>query len=296
MASSFEFKPFRPLHFSALIVCVALLGVSVAMAAGKTGSASSPEQASHQGDWRLSIKGKPVQGALLMGQTPPGAQVVVDGTAIPVSEHGHFLLGIGRFDTQPIQLEITTGSADYQLTIPIIKRDFPTEVVDGLPPAKVNPPKAVLDRIRREGALIAKARAVVEPREDFLMPFIWPASGRVSGVYGSRRILNGQPKRPHYGMDIANKTGTPVVAPADGVVRLAEPDLYYSGGTIIIDHGLGLTSTYLHLSQLNVRPGQKVHQGEKIGEIGATGRASGPHLDWRLNLGKKRLDPQLILN
>ncbi len=295
MTLSFRFKPLRR-YIAALIACMALLGFSVAMAANKTGDANRPEQASPQGAWQVSIKGKPVQGALLLGQAPAGARVVADGTAIPVSEQGHFLLGIGRFDTQAMHVEITTGSAAYQLTIPVISRDFPTEVVDGLPPAKVNPPKAVLERIRREGALIAKARAVIEPREDFLMPFIWPANGRVSGVYGSRRILNGQPKRPHYGMDIANKTGTPVVAPANGVVRLAEPNLYYSGGTIIIDHGLGLTSTYLHLSQLNVRPGQKVHQGEKIGEIGATGRATGPHLDWRLNLGKKRLDPQLILH
>jgi len=260
-----------------------------------SGSILGKAQADKAGQWELSLKGKPVQGALLYGTAPQGAKVFANGQKLPVTKGGYFLLGIGRFDTAPVTLRIETGAQSYSLVVPVIQREFPTEMVNGLPPKKVNPPKEVLERIRQEGALIARARGVVEPREDFLVPFQWPAQGRVSGVYGSRRILNGEPKRPHYGMDIANKAGTPVMAPAPGVVRLAEPDLYYSGGTIIIDHGLGLTSTYLHLSAIDVTPGQRVKQGQKIGEIGSTGRATGPHLDWRINLGKKRLDPQLLL-
>ena len=250
----------------------------------------------NQGQWQVSISGKPVQGALLLGHAPPGAHVTVNKTPVPVSDDGVFLLGIGRFNTRPLDVSIRTQGQTYHMTVPVIRRDFPTEVVDGLPASKVNPPPAVLQRIRAEAALVRQARNHVDQRTDFLSGFIWPAQGRVSGVYGSRRILNGEPKRPHYGMDIANATGTPVVAPAAGVVRLAEPDLYYSGGTIIIDHGLGLSSTYLHLSRIDVIPGQRVQQGDKIGEIGASGRATGPHLDWRLNLGQKRLDPQLLLS
>ncbi len=245
--------------------------------------------------WQVTLRGKPVQGALLFGKAPPGSSVMLDDAPLPVTAGGDFLVGIGRFDEKPLTLVVQNDGARYVLTVPVLRRDFPTEVIDGLPAAKVNPPPELLSRIRDEGAKVAKARSFVDMRKDFLTPFIWPASGRISGVYGSRRILNGEPRRPHYGMDIANKTGTPVVAPAPGVVRLAEPDLYYSGGTIVIDHGLGLSSTYLHLSRIEVSPGQRVQQGDKIGEIGATGRATGPHLDWRLNLGQKRLDPQLLL-
>jgi murein DD-endopeptidase MepM/ murein hydrolase activator NlpD len=279
-----------------LVVLVLTCSLVARAAAETTAETPARNKTAGTGQWKISLAGKPVQGALLYGKAPAGAQVSVQGKAVAVTKDGDFLVGIGRFDTRPIDLTVNIHEGTYHLTIPVILREFPTEVVNGLPPKKVNPPKEVLQRIRREAAWIKKARSHVDLRKDFLVPFIWPASGRVSGVYGSRRILNGEPKRPHYGMDIANKTGTPVVAAAPGIVRLAEPDLYYSGGTIVIDHGLGLTSTYLHLSAVDVSPGQRVKQGQKIGEIGSTGRATGPHLDWRLNLISKRLDPQLVLN
>lgn len=247
-------------------------------------------------DYFLTLKGEAVQGGLLIAQTNPGARVEVDGTPVAVTDDGYFMFGFGRFDEANKTLSITHQGQGYQTTVPVQTREFPTERIDGLPPAKVNPPAERLARIAKEQAQVKAARAVWSERRDFLASFIWPSTGRVSGVYGSRRILNGEPKRPHYGMDIANVTGTAVVAPAGGVVTMAVDDHYYTGGTIIIDHGYGLNSTYLHLSQVNVSEGQVLEQGQKIGEIGATGRATGPHLDWRLNIGTDlRLDPQLII-
>lgn len=247
-------------------------------------------------EYFLKLKGKPVQGALIIAQTNPGAAVTIDNKPVAVTDEGHFIFGFGRFDDKDKIIAVEHQDATYKTTVPVIARDFPTERIDGLPPSKVNPPAERMKRIAKEQAQVKAARAVWSEQKAFLEQFIWPAEGRVSGVYGSRRILNGEPKRPHYGMDIANITGSPVVAPASGVVTMAVDDHYYTGGTIIIDHGYGLNSTYLHLSQVNVEEGQVLEQGQKIGEIGATGRATGPHLDWRINIGTSlRLDPQLII-
>jgi len=244
----------------------------------------------------LKLKGEPVQGALIIGQTNPQAEVFVGGSKVAMTEAGYFIFGFGRFDDKDKVVAIKHQGQTYKTTVPVMARDFPTERIDGLPASKVNPPAERLARIAKESAQVKQARAVWSEQTAFLESFIWPAEGRVSGVYGSRRILNGEAKRPHYGMDIANVTGSPVIAPASGVVTMAVNDHYYTGGTIIIDHGYGLNTTYLHLSQVNVSEGQMLEQGQKIGEIGATGRATGPHLDWRLNIGTSlRLDPQLII-
>jgi murein DD-endopeptidase MepM/ murein hydrolase activator NlpD len=159
----------------------------------------------------------------------------------------------------------------------------------------VTPPKKVLERIRRENRMIKKVRAVDSATPHFLKGWIWPSKGRISGVYGSQRVLNGKPRRPHFGVDVAAPVGTPVVAPSDGVVTLVEKDLYYTGGTIIIDHGHGLSSAFLHMNDVTVKKGQAVKQGDRIGTIGKTGRATGPHLDWRINLFDARIDPQLLV-
>jgi len=251
---------------------------------------------SHAEDYFLNLKGKPTQGGLIIAQTNQSSTVLVNGKKTETTKDGYFMFGFGRFDEKPIKLSITFDNITYQASIPVTTREFPTEVIDGLPPSKVNPKPEVYAQIKNDNVKVAKARSFFQKREDFLQTFIWPSQGRVSGVYGSRRILNGEPKRPHYGMDIANKTGTEVVSPASGIVRMAETGMYYTGGTIIIDHGYGLTTTFMHLSQVNVEAGLIIGQGEKIGEIGMTGRATGPHLDWRLNLGKTRLDPQLIIS
>ena len=167
--------------------------------------------------------------------------------------------------------------------------------MDGVPQNTVTPPPELTERIRREANMVAVARKRRDLRNDWASGFIWPAQGRLSGFYGSQRVLNGVPKRPHYGLDVAAPEGTPVIAPAAGVVTLAEADLFYSGGTIIIDHGHGLSSSFLHMSAVTVSSGQRVEQGDTIGAIGASGRASGPHLDWRMNWLNQRIDPQFLV-
>ncbi len=247
-------------------------------------------------DYFLSLKGKPTQGGLIIAQTNKTAAVKINGSNTNTTKDGYFMFGFGRFDEKPINLAITYQNVTFKATIDVTTRDFPTEIINGLPTNKVTPPTSVYTQIKADNVKVAKARSFMDLRRGFLETFMWPSHGRVSGVYGSRRVLNGKPKRPHYGMDIANKTGTEVVAPASGIIRLAETGMYYTGGTVIIDHGYGLTTTFMHLSQVNVQVGLQVKQGEKIGEIGMTGRATGPHLDWRVNLGKTRLDPQLIIS
>ncbi len=241
----------------------------------------------------LELQGVPVQGGLVFGQADPGSTVILDDRELLVSDDGRFLFGFGRDDTGSVSLEVREpGKPPVQRTLDIAPREYNIERVDGLPPATVTPPPEVLERTRREAALVAQARTRRDNRTDWDAGFTWPAQGRLSGFYGSQRVLNGEPRRPHFGVDVAAPTGTPVLAPAPGIVTLAEPDLYFSGGTLILDHGQGLSSTFLHLSAVSVAVGDVVVTGDKIGEIGATGRATGPHLDWRMNWYNKRVDPQ----
>ncbi|MEP1741794.1 MAG: M23 family metallopeptidase [Kangiellaceae bacterium] len=238
----------------------------------------------------------PQQGSLIVGRMLVDGDVYFKGKKLALTETGEFVFGVGRESDLEVQLEVKSSSGTEFFSLAIAKREWKIERVDGLPPSKVNPTSPeTLARIKKEGALVRKARQSTSFQTAFMMQFIKPAEGRISGVYGSQRVLNGEPKRPHFGLDIANKVGTPVVAPADGVVTLAEKDLFYSGGSVIIDHGYGISTTYIHLDSLNVKVGQELKQGELIGGLGATGRATGPHLDWRLNWYNTRLDPQLLL-
>ena len=244
----------------------------------------------------LSFAGEFRQGALVIGQTQSGNAVQVDERLVRVSPEGVFLLGIGRDETGPVSIRVTGEDGTEHLeTRSVITRQYPVQRIDGLPENKVSPPPEVLERIRAEAALTRTARGRNDPRTDFLAGFVWPLKGPVTGVYGSQRILNGQPRTPHFGVDVAAPTGTPVVAPAGGIVSLAHPDMYYSGGTLIMDHGHGLSSTFIHLSRILVSEGQRVDQGQVVAEVGATGRATGPHLDWRMNWFDTRLDPQLVV-
>jgi murein DD-endopeptidase MepM/ murein hydrolase activator NlpD len=244
----------------------------------------------------LSFEGDFIQGGMVSGVTEPGNQVLYDGASVRVSPEGVFLLGFGRDDALKHTLEIKRGSETLERRELVIgKRQYQIQRIDNLPPSKVTPPKRDWERIKRETAMVKKARRLDDARTDFAEGFIWPAHGVISGVYGSQRILNGEPRRPHFGIDIAAPTGTPVYAPADGVVTLAHPDMFFSGGTLILDHGHQLSSSFLHLSRLTVKEGDRVKQGEKIAEIGATGRVTGAHLDWRMNLRKARIDPQLLV-
>ncbi|GAB4187864.1 MAG: M23 family metallopeptidase [Wenzhouxiangellaceae bacterium] len=244
----------------------------------------------------LRLEGSITQGGMIRGKVPPHSQVSYDGEPLQVSSAGDFVFGFGRDDAAEHELLVILpdGGRIRRLLQPD-PRAYKIEHVDGVPQETVEPPAHVLKRIRREAALVSQARQRRDTRVDWAPAFIWPAKGRISGVYGSQRVLNGKPSRPHYGVDVAAPVGTPVVAPADGVVTLAEDDLFYSGGTIIIDHGHGVSSSFLHLSEVAVTVGQTILQGERIGAIGATGRASGPHLDWRMNWHNQRIDPQLLV-
>ena len=244
----------------------------------------------------LRLDGPLTQGGLVLGKAEPGAEVRLNGDRVRVSPEGFFLVGFGRDDEGPFELVVRhpDGSVTRE-SLAIEKRAYQMQRIDGLPSAMVTPDEAALVRIRRENAMIAGVRARDTPEALFAGGFVWPAMGPISGVYGSQRILNGEPRRPHFGVDIAAPEGTPVRAPADGVVALAEDDLYFTGGTVMLDHGHGLISVFSHLSAVTTAVGERVSQGAVIGRIGATGRVTGAHLDWRVNLFKTRLDPALLV-
>ncbi len=236
------------------------------------------------------------QGGLVVGRVPPGSRVQVNGHALRVAEEGWVTFGVGR-DTAEVQV-VTVTLPDGRRALHRIEvqpRPWRIERVDGLPPATVTPDPQTQARIAREQARVAEARRRDDARTDFLQPFIWPVQGRVSGVYGSQRILNGEPRNPHYGLDVAVPTGMPIRAPAAGIVTFADPDLFLTGGTLVLDHGHGVSSTFIHLSRLDRRVGERVEQGDVIGAVGATGRATGPHMHWGMNWFEVRLDPQLLL-
>lgn len=244
----------------------------------------------------LGLHGHSVQGGLLFGTTLPGASVMLDNEAIQVSVEGLFVIGFGREETgsRLLQVRLPDGR-QIQRNLAVAARDFNIERVDGLPPSRVTPDPSVMARIRAESAMARQARKRRDNVASYAAGFSWPATGRLSGFYGSQRILNGEPRNPHYGLDIAAPEGSPVLAPAAGLITLTHPDMYYSGGTIILDHGQGLSSSFLHLSVVLVETGTRVQAGDLIGRIGATGRATGPHLDWRMTWHDRRVDPQLLL-
>jgi murein DD-endopeptidase MepM/ murein hydrolase activator NlpD len=242
----------------------------------------------------IELAGDVRQGALLWGKVPSGSRVSLGDESLDVSEEGIVVLGFGRDESGTRRLEVD-GPQACTRELEISPREYRIQRVDGVPQRTVTPDPEDLERIRREAALVAAARRQSRPAADFARGFSWPASGPISGVYGSQRVYNGTPGRPHYGVDVAAPSGTPVVAPAPGVVTLAEPDLFYSGGTIIIDHGLDVNSSFLHLSEVSVKVGQRVEPGDVIGKVGSTGRATGPHLDWRMNWRNRRVDPQLLV-
>lgn len=249
------------------------------------------------------------QGGLVRGRLEPGSQLALivqgattesapaDPLAVRVAEDGRFVVGVGRDETGPIRL-VATGPDQSQrvLCIAVVARDWKIERIEGVPPATVNPPPEIAARIEREQAEVSEARKRDDAREDFAAGFIWPLTGRISGVYGSQRVYDGTPKSPHSGLDVAAAAGTPVRAPAGGMISFARPDLYLTGGTVLIDHGHGLSSNFLHLSRIDVRVGERVEQGQVIGLVGATGRATGPHMHWGMNWFGVRVDPQLLVD
>ena len=245
----------------------------------------------------VEFQGKFIQGHFIIGKTEPDTKVLIDKREVRVTDDGFFAFGITRDRKYDIVITLNKDGNKQKIVKKVQKRKYNIQRIDGLDEKKVTPPEEVYERIKKENKLIAKARAVNSDLDFFRNKFIIPVDDAIiTGVYGSQRILNGKPKWPHYGLDFAQKEGTPVKAMLDGTVTLAEPDLYYTGGTLIFDHGHGISTLYMHMQKILVDKGQKVKQGDVIGTIGSTGRATGPHLDIRLNWFDTRLDPATALD
>lgn len=247
-------------------------------------------------DRKLNLTGNLMQGGLVFGQVGPDSKVQFEGRWVRVSPIGEFILGFGR--DFPDHVDLNIYSADESKSVYKLKiepREYNIQQINGLPDKKVTPDENSLERIRTEQQTITQARNRDDARQDYSSGFIWPVRGPITGVYGSQRILNGHPRQPHYGIDIAAPTGTPVKAPASGVVTYANEDMYFSGGTLVVDHGHNLSSSFLHLHKIVVKVGDAVEQGQVIALVGATGRVTGAHLDWRMNWHGQRIDPGLIM-
>lgn len=243
-----------------------------------------------------ALEGDLAQGGLVFGKTKPGAQVTLDGRDVMVDGEGRFVLGFHRDHPETANLKITGPGVNYETVLEITDRDFDIQRIDGLDQSKVSgfTPEQ-LEQIRIGTEKKRKAREARSAETYWADGFDWPVTGRISGVFGSQRILNGEAKRPHSGLDVAAPTGTPIKAPASGIVRLAETDLYFEGGTVFIDHGHELESAILHMSRVDVEVGQTVQKGDVIGAVGATGRATGPHVHWSLKWQDRLVDPRLVL-
>lgn len=243
----------------------------------------------------LEFEGEWVQGGMLIGKVEPGEKVRFSGRNVRVDADGVFVVGLGRDAAREAQVEVTaTNGQKTQHAFTVRQREYNIQRIEGVPQQTVNPPAEEMDRIQRENALTRQARTIDSTRRDFLHTIQWPLLGPITGVYGSQRYYNGEARRPHFGVDVARPTGTPVVAPLPGVVTLAYDNMFFSGGTLILDHGHGISSTFIHLNKILVKEGDEVQVGDAIAEVGATGRVTGPHLDWRMNWFSHRLDPQIM--
>jgi murein DD-endopeptidase MepM/ murein hydrolase activator NlpD len=244
----------------------------------------------------LSFEGHFIQGGLVIGQTLPGSIIKHGKRSVRVSSNGVFILGFGRDAKPKDQISVQhPGKTAVLHPLEVKKQTYKTSRINGVAKRKVTPKEEDLKRIRADNAKIGDVRKLDTAAASFLSGFIWPVKGRISGVFGSRRIFNGQPRRPHNGVDIAAKKGTPVLASADGTIALIHQDMFFSGKTVMIDHGHGLSSVYIHMNSITVKDGTKVRQGDQIGTIGMTGRATGPHLHWGVSLFKMPLDPKIMV-
>lgn len=238
-----------------------------------------------------------IQGAMVIGKTAVGNKIHFLGREVRVNEEGIFVVGLGRDAPKKVNVTETFPSGKQEVhRFAVKQRSYKEQRIEGVPKRTVQVPEAELPRIRKEVKLTKSARNIDSKRKDFLQSFIWPTKGVITGVYGSRRFYNGEPRRPHFGIDIAAPKGSLVWAPISGKVTLVHNDMYFSGGTLIIDHGHGVSSTFIHLSEILVEEGDEIEQGGVIAKVGSTGRSTGPHLDWRINWFEQRLDPQLLMD
>jgi len=241
----------------------------------------------------VTFEGKFIQGSFILGKTEPGSEVFIDKKKVKVTPDGYFVFGLGRDRKNDVVITINKK----KIVKKVYKRKYNIQRIDGLEEKKVTPPEEVYERIKRENGWIGEVRAINSNLTFFTKKFIVPVENSIiTGVYGSQRILNGKPKWPHYGLDFAADEGTEIKAMLNGTVTLAEPDLFYTGGTLIFDHGHGISTLYMHMEEILVKKGQEVKQGDIIGTVGSTGRATGAHLDVRLNWFQIRLDPATVLN
>ena len=260
--------------------------IASAVAFGAAAAAAAP---------RLTLEGPLVQGGLIRGHVaPPDSTLRLDGRPVAVRPDGRFVIGFGRDQPPRALLRAEGAGGVVERPLAIAARSYETQRIDGLPARMVAPEPAAQARIRAEQDAVRAARARHSDLDGFLEDFSWPVVGIITGVYGSARILNGAPRAPHYGIDIAAPAGTPVVAPASGRVTLVHPDMYYSGATLVLDHGQGVSSSFLHLERIVVAEGQRLAAGQRLATVGSSGRSTGAHLDWRVNWRQVRIDPQLL--
>jgi murein DD-endopeptidase MepM/ murein hydrolase activator NlpD len=263
-------------------VCAAALLLALAMPASA--------------DDAITLTGVLSQGGLARGQAPPGTKLTLDDRPVRVAPDGKFILGFARDAPTKMSLAATfPDGRTVNRAISLEKREYQIQRIDGLPPQMVTPDPALMTRIKAELDKVHGVRKIDSDQLAFEATLEWPVTGPISGVYGSQRVLNGEPRAPHLGVDIAAPAGTPIHADSAGTVTLAEHDLYFTGGTVIIDHGYGLSSIYQHMSRLDVTVGQHVEQGDAVGAVGATGRVTGPHLHWGMNWYDVAIDPQLLV-
>ena len=245
----------------------------------------------------IDFEGKFRQGHFIIGKTEPKSKIWIDKKRVKVSSDGFFVFGIDRDRKYDIVITKERNKKKEKIIKKIQKREYKIQKIDGLPEKKVTPPKELYNRIKRENKIISEARSIESNLTFFKEKFIPPLEKAIiTGVYGSQRILNGKPKWPHYGIDFAAKEGTEIKAMLDGTATMVETDLFYTGGTLIFDHGHGISTLYMHMQKIYVKKGQKVKQGDVIGTVGSTGRSTGAHLDIRLNWFGTRLDPMTVLN
>ena len=245
----------------------------------------------------VTFEGKFIQGSFILGKTEPGSQIFIDNKKVKVTPEGFFVFGLGRDRKYDVVITVNKDGNKQKIVKKIQKRKYNIQRIDGLEETKVTPPEEVYERIKRENEWIGQARAINSDLTFFTKKFIIPVENAIiTGVYGSQRILNGKPKWPHYGLDFAADEGTKIKAMLDGTATLVESDLFYTGGTLIFDHGHGISTLYMHMEKILVKKGQKVKQGDIIGTVGSTGRATGAHLDVRLNWFQTRLDPATVLD
>ena len=246
--------------------------------------------------YAVEFNGKFIQGHYIIGKTDPNSTVIIDKKKVKVSKDGYYAFGLDRERKYDVVIKINKDGNTNTIIKKVQKRKYNIQRIDGLEEKKVTPPEEVYERIKNENKLIAEAREINSDLDFFKDKFILPLENAIiTGVYGSQRILNGKPRWPHYGIDFAGDLGTPIKAMADGIVTLAEKDLYYTGATLIFDHGHGISTLYMHLDEIFVEKDDIVKQGDIIGTVGSSGRSTGPHLDVRLNWFGTRLDPATVL-